>query len=211
MDFRKMEIEFVTTHHIAGMRFRDAVTLLCRQRKRDEQQQNENAFAKHAADGHGLNFVSKERMRNWLASAFLLLLLASLPAAAHPAWGIVVAPNGDVYFSDLLTVWRLGRGGRLSVAVPAVEERHVHELELDARGNLDTQDGVYRDRAGHTYALEQNNNLRKETRILRLEARGRAEVFAGGAYGFADGAGARAQFRSIVESIRPSREHLGAS
>lgn len=55
---------------------------------------------------------------------------------AHPAWGIVVSPAGDVYFSDLETVWRVDHRGRLSIVRPGVTGHHVHELAIDAEGNI---------------------------------------------------------------------------
>jgi hypothetical protein len=57
-------------------------------------------------------------------------------AGAHPAWGIVVGPAGDVYFSDLETVWRVDPRGRLSIVRPGVAGHHVHELAIDAEGNI---------------------------------------------------------------------------
>src|SRR5436853_2544989 len=63
----------------------------------------------------------------------LLLVLFVTPALAHPGWGIVVAPDGTVFCTDLHQVWRLTPTGQLSVAVPHV---HSHELTMDAAGNL---------------------------------------------------------------------------
>jgi len=65
-----------------------------------------------------------------------LVMLAALPAGAHPAWGIVVSRAGVVYFSDLETVWRIDQGGRLSVARPGESGHHVHELAIDDAGNV---------------------------------------------------------------------------
>lgn len=57
---------------------------------------------------------------------------------------------------------------------------------------------IWRDRGGNTYAVEQNNNLKRETLLIKRTPGGEAFVLAGGAYGHADGKGARARFRSIV-------------
>lgn len=54
------------------------------------------------------------------------------------------------------------------------------------------------DRQGNTYYVEQNNHLKRETLLLKRTPDGRASVFAGGAYGHADGQGAQAKFQSIV-------------
>jgi streptogramin lyase len=52
---------------------------------------------------------------------------------AHPAVGIVVAPDGAVFYTDNAQVWRIAPDGRKAVVVPAV---HTHELWLDADGSL---------------------------------------------------------------------------
>jgi len=162
-------------------------------------------------------------------------LLGAGEARAHPAWGIVVDRRGQVYFSDLETVWKIDAAGRLTVFRAGVPGRHVHELALDTDGNLYGPDysyvperqtylnavwkmtpagaftyvlaptesmprgmSIWRDRDGNTYAYEQNNNLKRETLLIRRTAGGAASVLAGGAYGHADGKGARARFSSIV-------------
>jgi hypothetical protein len=55
-------------------------------------------------------------------------------AAAHPAWGIVVDHQGQVYFSDLKTVWKIDAQGRVSVFRAGRD--HTHDLNLDEAGNL---------------------------------------------------------------------------
>lgn len=75
------------------------------------------------------------------AAASLLFLCAA--ASAHPATGIVVDGEGRVYFSDLETVWRLDAAGRLSAFRPGRGGQHVHELSLDARGNLYGETNAY--------------------------------------------------------------------
>lgn len=57
-------------------------------------------------------------------------------ADAHPATGIVVDRAGNVYFSDLETVWKIDKQGKLSVFRPGVNGRHVHELTIDAQDNI---------------------------------------------------------------------------
>ena len=63
----------------------------------------------------------------------VLLLACAVSAVAHPGWGIVVDGKGNVFYTDLKQVWRIGVDGRKSVAVPNV---HTHELYLDATGTL---------------------------------------------------------------------------
>ena len=76
-----------------------------------------------------------KQLSAWFAFT-ALATLASMPRSAHPAWGIVVARSGEVYFSDLETVWRIDTHGRLSVARPGSSGRHVHELAIDDQGNV---------------------------------------------------------------------------
>ena len=66
----------------------------------------------------------------------VLFLLPFVGASAHPASGIVVDRSGQLYFSDLETVWKLDARGRLSVFRPGVSGRHVHELTIDEAGNI---------------------------------------------------------------------------
>jgi hypothetical protein len=71
-----------------------------------------------------------------------LLAVGALAAMAHPPWGIVVSSTGIVYFSDLETVWKIDRDGNVSVFRASVG-RHVHDLAIDARGNLYGPDYIY--------------------------------------------------------------------
>lgn len=64
-------------------------------------------------------------------------------AWAHPAWGIVVDRRGEVYFSDLETVWKIDAQGKLTVFRAGVSGRHIHELAIDDDGNLYGQDYSY--------------------------------------------------------------------
>lgn len=117
----------------------------------------------------------------------LLLLLFALPAFGHPSWGIVTDAAGNVYFSDLNHVWRIDhRTGALTLAHRGSADVHIHEISPDpARGFA----------AGppHGYSVELDNHRKEET-LIRKNGR----LFAGGAYGFADGTGTRARFRNIV-------------
>jgi hypothetical protein len=63
-------------------------------------------------------------------------LLSSSMASAHPATGIVVDRSGNVYFSDLETVWKLDARGKKTVFRAGVSGRHVHELSIDEEGNI---------------------------------------------------------------------------
>lgn len=80
---------------------------------------------------------------NRFAPRFFFALLLSLsigafrPAVAHPSVGIVIAPDGDVFYSDLTHVWRIAKNGVKSIAVPNV---HTHELYIDGSGTLFGED-----------------------------------------------------------------------
>ena len=54
-----------------------------------------------------------------------LSLVAAATLTAHPSWGIVVSSTGIVYFSDLETVWKIDRDGKMSVFRAGVSGRHV--------------------------------------------------------------------------------------
>lgn len=79
-------------------------------------------------------------VRALLAAAFLF---AGAIAAAHPPYGLVADARGNIYFSDLETVWKLEPGGRLSVFRPRVEGRHVHELALAPDGAIEGDQNSY--------------------------------------------------------------------
>jgi len=72
---------------------------------------------------------------------FILAIIAvglflSSVVVAHPASGIVLDRAGNIYFSDLETVWKFDTTGRLSVFRAGVSGRHVHELAIDAQDNI---------------------------------------------------------------------------
>ncbi len=168
-------------------------------------------------------------------SAIVTVCVFSMTKAqAHPAWGIVVDRQGQVYFSDLEIVWKIGAQGRLTVFRAGVSGRHIHDLTLDDDGNLHGADytylpstqsylnaiwkmtpagnltytlapteslprgvSIWKDRDGNTYAVEQDNHLKRETLLLKRTPSGNVAVLAGGSYGHADGRGSHARFSSI--------------
>lgn len=81
-------------------------------------------------------------MKRVFPHLFLLSLLAARAASAHPAWGIVVDPQGRVVFSEVITnsVWRVEKDGE---PVRLVTGRHSHDLFLDAQGALHGEHVVY--------------------------------------------------------------------
>jgi hypothetical protein len=72
--------------------------------------------------------------------ACLLLLVAALPAWAHPGVGLVMDRQGNVFYTDLTHVWRIAPDGSKSIAVRNV---HTHELALDSADNLFGEDSEY--------------------------------------------------------------------
>jgi hypothetical protein len=76
-------------------------------------------------------------MRGYLATLLLLCgLTTAAPAEAHPPYALVADPQGNVYFSDLETVWRLSPDGQLSLFRPHVPQTHVHALALAQDGAI---------------------------------------------------------------------------
>lgn len=71
-------------------------------------------------------------------------LFLAFRVQAHPATGIVVDRSGNVYFSDLETVWKLDANGKKTVFRAGVSGRHVHELSIDEEGNVYGADISYK-------------------------------------------------------------------
>lgn len=116
-----------------------------------------------------------------------VLLAFALPALGHPSWGIVTDRAGNVYFSDLINVWRIDhRTNALTLAHRGTQSVHIHEISPDPVRGFAI--GPPR---GYTVVLD---NHRKEETFIRKDGR----VFVGGAYGFTDGTGTRARFRNII-------------
>lgn len=154
-----------------------------------------------------------------------ICVLLPAKAQAHPAWGIAVDRQGQVYFSDLKTIWKIDAHGKLSV-FRAGDYRHTHEMNIDEAGNVYGEDNfsaiwrmtpaggfsyiiapannppkgisIWRDRDGNMYSVEQNNHLKRETLLLRRTPSGNVSVLAGSSYGHADGKGSQAKFSNIV-------------
>ena len=101
--------------------------------------------------------------------------------SAHPAWGIVVDRNNQIYFSDLETIWKIDAQGKLTVFRAGVSGRHVHELTMDEDGNLYGADYSYESEAqgyinaiwkmtpagSFTYILAPTNSLPRGMSIWR--------------------------------------------
>ncbi len=65
---------------------------------------------------------------------FLLgCLLSAWVLDAHPGIGIVMDNEGNVFYTDLVHVWKISPEGEQTIAVRNV---HTHELYLDANGDL---------------------------------------------------------------------------
>ena len=93
-----------------------------------------------------LNIEMEESMSRIFAiavSAATVLIFLSINTSAHPPWGIVVGNQGQVYVSDLETVWKIDAQGRQSVFRKGLSGRHTHELTIDEAGNLYGEDLSY--------------------------------------------------------------------
>jgi sugar lactone lactonase YvrE len=86
-------------------------------------------------------------MKNTPLITILIVILTSVifvaHARAHPAWGIAVDGNDQVYFSDLETVWKIDAAGKLTAFREGVTGRHVHDINVDESGNLYGVDNTY--------------------------------------------------------------------
>jgi len=72
----------------------------------------------------------------------MCVLLAD-SALAHPAWGIVVDSQGQIYFSDIEAVWKIDRQENVSVFRAGLSGRHVHNITIDAEDNIYGIDNTY--------------------------------------------------------------------
>src|SRR5215207_4340804 len=78
-----------------------------------------------------------------VVAVILVLVFLGGRAVGHPAWGIAVDRNNQVYFSDLETVWKIDARGNLTAFRAGVSGRHVHDINLDESGNLYGVDNSY--------------------------------------------------------------------
>jgi hypothetical protein len=67
--------------------------------------------------------------------SFLGWSVCTLNVYAHPGWGIAVDRLGQVYFTDLKSVWKIDSRGKLSLFRES-KDSHTHELNVDEDGNL---------------------------------------------------------------------------
>ena len=75
-----------------------------------------------------------------LAALAVLSFAIPLEVLAHPGVGIVRDRQGNVFYTDLIQVWRITPDGKKSVAVRDV---HTHELAIDSAGNVYGEDSRY--------------------------------------------------------------------
>jgi hypothetical protein len=89
-----------------------------------------------------VDLAEEVRVGRYLAALLLIVAVAG-PALGHPPYGLVVDRKGDIYFSDLETVWRFSADGRMSVFRPGIPETHVHELALAPDGAIEGDQNRY--------------------------------------------------------------------
>jgi len=64
---------------------------------------------------------------------FIIFFSISILAVAHPSVSIVMDSKGNVFYSDLMQVWKIDTNGKKTVVVSGV---HTHELFRDEADNL---------------------------------------------------------------------------
>ena len=68
-----------------------------------------------------------------------ICVLLPAKAQSHPAWGIAVDRHGQIYFSDLKTIWKIDAYGK-PLVFRAADDRHTHEMNIDEAGNVYGED-----------------------------------------------------------------------
>lgn len=68
-----------------------------------------------------------------VVTLFLLVLMSCIKLNAHPGIGIVMDSKGNIFYTDLVHVWKIAPNGTRSIAVKNV---HTHELYIDSQDNL---------------------------------------------------------------------------
>ena len=63
----------------------------------------------------------------------ILFTLCTADSVGHPGIGIVSDSKGNVYYTDLVHVWKISNEGKRTIAVRDV---HTHELYIDEHDNL---------------------------------------------------------------------------
>ncbi len=71
------------------------------------------------------------------------VFLSAIHVSAHPAWGIAVDRQGQVYCSDLETIWKIDRHGKVTTFRAGVSGRHVHNITIDVEDNIYGLDNSY--------------------------------------------------------------------
>ncbi len=68
-------------------------------------------------------------------SLYASWLVGAMTVSAHPGWGIVVNPTGDILFTDVArtTIWKYRVEGKLE---PLVRDSGTHSLQLDEAGQV---------------------------------------------------------------------------
>lgn len=108
--------------------------------------------------------------RRACAVLLLSLLLGWLPLAqvnAHPAWGIRVDSEGEIFFADVEAnrIWKISRRGTL---VPIIKGKHSHDLFLDQADNLFGEHVYYEAATGRW--LSSQWEFKEKERLIELSA-----------------------------------------
>jgi hypothetical protein len=71
---------------------------------------------------------------------FLIPFFIFTKISAHPPIAIVCDNKGNIYYSDLRSVWKVDQSGK---RVAIVKDVHTHELYMDRHDNLYGQGSIY--------------------------------------------------------------------
>jgi dipeptidyl aminopeptidase/acylaminoacyl peptidase len=135
----------------------------------------------------------------------LSLILLTFLAQAHPGIGIVRDSKGNIYYTDLIHVWRITPEGEKSIVV---REVHTHELSLDKNDNLYGEDLRYTGETDNRWF----HSIWKRTRIGEVSSIERARPGFRNDYGFAhDSFGNQYWIYHETESTTIRRRTIGGT
>ena len=102
----------------------------------------------------------------------LAVFFCLFDSQAHPSWGIACAPDGTIYFVDVMhngdgTLWKIQEDGSLQKMITNI---HAHQMVLGENGKLYVAEAIWRqgeiEDEGHNYLYEITPDGKMDTMIF---------------------------------------------